>query len=105
MEFKSISSQNGHNPIIDTTVNAEDIEKLIDESSFVWRTLSGLQKATKLDTKILEKILGSMILSGKLISTVSSKDGIVLYTTPKHYMNKMPFWKKFLDSSTGSATA
>lgn len=87
------------------TPDEESIRLSIDNSSFVWRTLSGIQEETNFETKKIEKLLGQMILQGKVITTVSSQDGVVLFTTPDHYKKNMPFLKKFLDSSTGSVSA
>jgi hypothetical protein len=77
----------------------------INETDFVWRTLSGIQQETKFETRRLESLLGEMVKEGEILRTVSSKDGVVLYTTPEHYQSKMPFIKRFLDSSTGSVSA
>jgi hypothetical protein len=78
-----------------TQDQVNEVRAALESDKWDWRTVHGVAKDTKLDEKIVRKIIRHLIKKGDVIqSEIDSDDGDELYTTRSHYENSATLWDR-----------
>jgi hypothetical protein len=78
--------------------DSEKVLSALNNKDFVWRTVDGVVKETKLSEPIVLTVLNS--LPADILVRTTGRQG-QLYTTRDHYYSSQSFLGRFLTAATG----